>query len=111
MYGDYFESSLFELITAFRKVLKTVPKETFHQVVKNKYTVSDKIHSIYHLLAEKSKLYFSSLFKEAGSKDEVIVIFLAILELMKLREIIIAQKDFFGEIEIIRNPEVVKQED
>ncbi len=108
--GEYFESSLFELITAFRKVLKKVPKETFHEVIRNKFTVSDKIHTIYHLLAEKSKIYFSSLFGEASCKDEIIVIFLAVLELMKLREIIIAQRDFFEEIEIIRNPEVSKQD-
>ena len=42
-------------------------------------------------------------------KDEVIATFLAILELIKMREIFVAQKDFFSEIEIIRNPEVVKK--
>ena len=108
--GEYFESSLFELITAFRKVLKEVPKETFHEVIRNRYTVSDKIHSIYHQLAQEPKIYFSSLFKKAGCKDEVIVIFLAILELIKLREVIIVQKEFFSDIEIIRNQEIVKQD-
>ncbi len=106
--GEYFEASLFDLITAFRKVLSTVPKEVFHKVVKNEFTVSDKIHSIYHMLAERPKIYFSKLFGEAKNKDEVIVIFLAVLELIKMREIVVVQKDFFSEIEIIRNPEVVK---
>lgn len=103
---EYFEASLFDLISAFRKILKTVPKDVFHSVIKDKFTVSDKIHQIYHILAEKSIIYFSSLFYAAESKDEVIATFLAVLELIKMREIIVVQKQHFDEIEIIRNPEV-----
>ncbi|MBD3425672.1 MAG: segregation/condensation protein A [Candidatus Omnitrophica bacterium] len=105
---EYFEASLFDLITAFRKILTTVPKETFHKVVKNEYTVSDKIHEIYHILAKDPRIYFSALFSRARCKDEVIAIFLAVLELIKMREIFVAQKGPFEEIEIIRNPELVK---
>jgi segregation and condensation protein A len=105
---EFFEASLFDLITAFRKVLTTVPKATFHKVIKNAFTVSDKIHEIYHILAKQSRAYFSELFSKAGSKDEVVVIFLAILELIKMREIFVVQKESFGDIEIIRNPELIK---
>ncbi|MFH1665040.1 MAG: segregation/condensation protein A [Candidatus Omnitrophota bacterium] len=105
---EYFEASLFDLIDAFRKALKDAPREVFHKVVKNKYTVNEKIHEIYHLLAKNSKLYFLSLFRDAECKDEIIVTFMAILELMKLREILVVQKDHFGEIEVIRNPEVFR---
>ncbi|MDD5633901.1 MAG: segregation/condensation protein A, partial [Candidatus Omnitrophica bacterium] len=62
---EYFEASLFDLITAFRKVLRDVPKEIFHKVVKNKFTVSDKIHEIYHMLAATSKIFFFELFNKA----------------------------------------------
>ena len=105
---DCFEASLFDLISAFRKVLKDIPKETFHKVVKNQFTVRDKIHEIYHMLAENSRVLFTGLFREASSKDEVIATFLAVLELMKMREILAVQKDFFSEIEIIRNPDVAR---
>jgi segregation and condensation protein A len=104
----YFEASLFDLITAFRKVLSEVPKETFHNVVRNAFTVSDKIHEIYHMLAKSSGLLFSSLFKDSLNKDEIIATFLAVLELIKMREILVVQKDFFSDIEIIRNPEVAR---
>lgn len=106
--SEYFEASLFDLITAFKKVLKDVPKESFHKVVKNEFTVSDKIHQIYHILAKQSKILFSSLFVDAKNRDEVIATFLAILELMKMREIFVVQKSFFEDIEIMRNPEHVK---
>ncbi len=105
---EYLEASLFDLITSFRKVLKSVSKETFHKVLKNSFSVSDKIHEIYHLLKESSRVYFFNLFQEAASKDEIIVTFLAVLELIKMREILIVQKDFFSDIEIVRNPELVK---
>jgi segregation and condensation protein A len=107
---EYFEASLFDLITAFRKILKDVPKKTFHKVIKDEFSVSDKIHEIYHILAERPKILFSSLFRKARDKNEIIVIFLAILELIKMREIFITQKDFFEEIEIVRNPDVIKSD-
>jgi segregation and condensation protein A len=107
---EYFEASLFDLITAFRKILKDVPKKTFHKVIKDEFSVSDKIHEIYHILAERPKILFSSLFRKARDKNEIIVIFLAILELIKMREIFITQKGFFEEIEIVRNPDVIKSD-
>ncbi len=105
---EYFEASLFSLITVFKKILKEVPKKVFHQVVKNKFSVSDKIHQICHLLTKRSKIYFSSLFEKNEDKDEIIVTFLALLELIKAREILIVQKSFSGEIEIMMNPEMIK---
>jgi segregation and condensation protein A len=104
----YFEASLFDLIVAFRKVLQGAPKEMFHKVIKNRFSVSDKIHEIYELLTARGKVLFLSLFQEARDKDEIIVTFMAILELMKMREILTVQQDFYGEIEIIRNPELAK---
>ncbi|MFH1877431.1 MAG: segregation/condensation protein A [Candidatus Omnitrophota bacterium] len=102
---EYLEASLFDLITALRNILKRVPKETFHKVIRNEFTVSDKIHEILHALSRQNKVYFSSLFRKARNKNEVIVIFLAVLELMKMREIMTVQRDSFSEIEIIRNTE------
>ncbi|MCK5451699.1 MAG: segregation/condensation protein A [Candidatus Omnitrophica bacterium] len=105
---EYFEASLFDLISSFKKVLTKVSKETFHSVVKDQFSVDDRMHEIYHLLAKRSKILFSLLFENAGSKDEVIVIFLSILELMKRREIFVVQNSCFDEIEIVRNSELMK---
>ncbi len=99
----YFEASLFDLITAFSKVLKEVPRDVFHKVIRDEFTVSGKIHDILHLLVEKRVIYFGELFKNAKNKDEIVSIFLALLELVKLKEVIVKQKTHFGEIEITRN--------
>jgi len=103
---EYFEANLFDLITALQKVFTTLDKKTFHKVIKDRFTVQDKIHEIYHILAERSKICFLSLFKKTCTKDEIITLFLAVLELLKIKEILVVQKESFGEIEIIRNPEI-----
>jgi len=105
---EFFEASLFDLITAFTKVLKDIPKEVFLQVVKDEFTISEKIHDILHLMMEKKALVFTDLFKAAKSKFEIITIFLALLELIKIKEVVVLQATPFGEIEVIRNTESIK---
>jgi len=106
---DCFEASLFDLITAFSKILKEVPKDTFHEVIKDEFTVSGKIHDILHMLVNAGKVYFSELFKNAKSKTEVVATFLALLELVKIKEVVVKQADPFGEIEVVRSPEWQKR--
>jgi len=100
---SYFEASLFDLITAFSKVLKEIPKNAFHQVIKDEFTVSDKIHEVLHILVEKPSVYFRQLFKDVKHRGEIVAIFLALLELVKLKEVVIKQNAPLGEIEIMRN--------
>ncbi len=107
--GDYFEASLFDLITAFRKVLGKISKKQFHQVVRDKFTVADKMHVIYHILAQHEKIKFTELFKDSENKDEVIATFLAVLELIKIREIVIVQQGAFADIDVIRSPKQVPE--
>ena len=59
-------------------------------------------------MVDNKKMLFTELFSAAKTKFEIITIFLAILELIKIREIIIVQAEPFGEIEIMKNPETVK---
>lgn len=101
--GPYFEASLFDLITAFTKVLKEIPKESFYEVIKDEFTVEQKMHDIFHQLVEQPAVYFTKLFAKAKNKLEIIAIFLALLELIRLKEVAIRQTSLFGEIEILRN--------
>lgn len=103
-----FEASLFDLITAFTKVLKDVPRDAFHQVVKDEFTVSEKMHDILHMLVDKPRMFFAELFRSAKNKMEIITTFMAVLELIRLKEIIVAQVSPFGDIEILRHVEPIK---
>jgi segregation and condensation protein A len=99
----YFEASIFDLISVFSKVLKDAPRELFYEVVKDEFTIEEKIHQILHLLLEEPVVNLRALFERAKNKFEIIVSFLAILELIRLKEIIVRQNKMFGDIEITRN--------
>ncbi len=99
----FFEASLFDLITALTRVLKDVPKDVFQEIVKDEFTVEQKVHDLLHMLVDSPQLYLSELFKNAKSKLEIIATFLAVLELIRLREIIVVQKQSFDDIEVRRN--------
>ncbi len=101
----YFEASLFDLISAFANALKNVPRDVFYEVIKEEFTVEQKIHDILHLFLHQNTVVLTDLFAKARSKDEVIVTFMAILELIRLREVVAMQKGIFGEIEVVRNKE------
>ncbi|MCX5667623.1 MAG: segregation/condensation protein A [Candidatus Omnitrophica bacterium] len=103
-----FEASLFDLITAFTKVLKDIPKDVFHEVVKDEFTVSQKMHDILHMMVEKQSIFFLDLFESAKHKKEMITIFLALLELIRLKAVVIQQAVVFGDIEITRCAEEIK---
>jgi segregation and condensation protein A len=56
-------------------------------------------------------IQLSELFRQAKNKLEIIVIFLSLLELIRLKEILARQKDLFGEIEIVRNQQNILPHD
>lgn len=99
----YFEASLFDLISAFSKAVKEIPKELFYEVIKDEFTVEEKLHDLLHIFLNEPSLSLSSLFSKAKNQIEIVVTFLAILELIRLKEIVIAQKEAFGEIQLMRN--------
>lgn len=101
----YFEASIFDLINAFSTALKDVPKEVFYEVIKDEFTIEEKAHDILHLLLDVESMKLSDLFSKAKSKIEIIVFFLAILELVRTKEVVARQQGLFDEIELTRNKE------
>ena len=103
--GDspFLDGSIFDLITAFGKVLQHMPKEVFHQVIKDRFTVAEKVQEILGFLgAEGQRVRFTQLFKKAENRLEAITVFLALLELIRLKEVFFVQNQLFDDIEIIR---------
>lgn len=64
--------------------------------------VRDKIMSIIHSLKDVSQLSFRKLIKTARSRLEIVVSFLAVLELIKQDQIDVRQEEMFGDIELVR---------
>lgn len=108
----YLEANLFDLINALSDALKKVPEEVIHEIIKENYSVESKIHYILHGLLDSSKISLKELFSTSRSKMEAIVTFQAVLELIRLKEILIVQKRLFSDIEILKNKDnIVPLED
>jgi segregation and condensation protein A len=58
----------------------------------------DKIEHVLETLRSKGKMVFSSLFADVASRNEIVCTFLAVLELIRLRQIVAQQDSDFGEI-------------
>ena len=94
--------SLFDLINAVSNILKRVSeREQTGDVFEDKWTVSEKIEHLLKLTKERPRLRFSELFADNTSRVEVIVTFLAVLELIRLKVLTALQAEPFSEIEMV----------
>jgi segregation and condensation protein A len=92
---------LFDLIAAFNEVLKRAPPEQMGEIVSYLYTVADKIDAILRVVKSRATVLFSELFRPESSRHEIVCTFLALLELIRLRQVAARQRDRFGEIVIV----------
>jgi segregation and condensation protein A len=99
------EISIFELVGAVSQILKRFQtRPGMHEVHADPYTVSEKIESLRQLVTERGRIRFSELFAAASTRGEVVCIFLALLELTRMRQLELRQSDEFGEIEVETAP-------
>jgi len=91
---------VFDLISALRTVLERLPKDSVHQVVLETVSVREKMSMLLDDLHRKGSVVFQDLFAGAASRLEVIVTFLAMLELVKIRAVKIWQERATGPIVI-----------
>ena len=98
--GNGEEASLFELLEAMKKVLQGLPPEEFQEISIEHLSIKDKILQIMDRLWDVENVAFADLFTPSTPRREVIVTFLALLELLRLRMIRVYQSESFGTIRI-----------
>jgi segregation and condensation protein A len=97
------EASIFDLVNAVNAVLKRfVQHEDPREIFEDKWTVSEKIEYVMRVLSERPTVRFSELFEGVTSRFEVVTTFLALLELIRLKQLAAVQREPFGDIEICR---------
>ena len=94
--------SLFDLLRAFHEVVQRFEEQHTMEITQEEVTVEQKIAEIRRLLIIHGKVLFSTFFAAVTSKQHLIAGFLALLELVRLREVRLFQEKAFGEIEISR---------
>jgi len=92
---------LFDLLSAFQDVLSRTELEPLGHLEAIRWSVPDKIKAIEEMMRTRQHVYFSSLFNPGSPRGEIIATFLALLELLKERKIVLQQNDAFHEIVIL----------
>lgn len=96
-----FEVSMFELLQAFKRLLEYTSVEPFREVTLEEVSIEDMMAELRATLREKKNVLLEEIFKNRSrSKVVLITTFLALLELIRLKEVIAKQSRLFGEIHI-----------
>lgn len=108
------DMELDKLLDAFVGIMHRVNKieksKESKEIIKETFTVEQKISSIKDTLISRSKLKFSELFLDTSSRDEVITTFMALLELIKMQVIRVSQDDLFSDIQIEKTGDEINGE-
>ena len=97
---DVIKIGLFELIDAFQKILVGLPDEARIEFTTDTISVKERISQIADQLEAKGSLTFFELFSDRPIRSEIVVTFLAILEMVKLALIRLVQHVNSGIIRI-----------
>ncbi|NIT62003.1 MAG: segregation/condensation protein A, partial [Aliifodinibius sp.] len=102
------DASLFDLLTAFKRAIDNMPKVTVHQIQTLNVSLEEQVKYVIDRFEEDDKtyLFFSDLIKNMTQKIYIVVTFLAILDLMKVKLISVKQNDMFEDIRLVRNQEL-----
>lgn len=102
------------LLDAFANLLTKIERKKEDvepkKIVKDRFTVAEKIISIKSTIKERKHIKFTELFEVDNTKSEMLNIFLALLELLKLQFVKAKQSELFGEIDIFENEDKVINE-
>ncbi|MBI3292690.1 MAG: segregation/condensation protein A [Elusimicrobia bacterium] len=102
--SDYaLEVSFFELLDAFRAVLERIPEE-IQEIMVEEIPIEAKIREILGALEGQPFLTLQALFAKETRRLGVLMTFLALLELIRLRQVIVRQSRLFGEIRLYPLP-------
>lgn len=95
-------ATLFDLLSAFKSALELYHEKPQMEVPEREdITVEDKMAELTNTLKEQTEISFGNLISVINSRFELIVTFLAILELVRLEKVVVSQKNLFDELRII----------
>jgi len=93
--------SIFDLISAFNEALKKVKKEDLTEIFADRYTVGEKVDLLINLIRTDGRVTLNKLFGNMTHRYEMVCTFLALLELIRLKQVRARQGAHFGEIEVV----------
>src|SRR5262249_33794715 len=99
-------ASLFDLLDALNRVMSRVPEAAVYEVRAEAWSVDDKLSLIATAVAERGSVSFPELLMHCRARAEMVVTFVALLELVKLGQVGVVQDEAFADILLVaRTPE------
>jgi segregation and condensation protein A len=98
--------TLFDLVKAFGEVLERAKNRPIYEVETSEVTVSEMIRYLrdrFVEVGEGKPVYILRIFEQQSSRRAMIALFLAVLEMVRMQAVVVAQKDLFGEIALQRH--------
>lgn len=95
--------SLFDLIASFKFAMDRMPKKFTHEVIRLNVTVEEQTEFLKEFFSRRSEVTFLELMKILGERIRIVVTFLALLEMIRSRHLIVRQQSPFGELSIMRS--------
>ena len=92
--------TLFDLLEAFTALVERLPEAEAQELVIEEMSVTEMIHNVVERLEGEGPIAFEALFEGATHRSEIVVTFLAILEMIRLKMILAQQRQPFGPIRV-----------
>jgi segregation and condensation protein A len=95
--------TFFDLIASFKFAMDRMPKKFIHEIEKINVTIEEQVAYIEDFFSRRSEATFYEMVKDFAERIRIIVTFLALLEVIRSKKLIIRQLQPFGELSIMRN--------
>ncbi|HXS93703.1 MAG TPA: segregation/condensation protein A [Candidatus Limnocylindrales bacterium] len=98
--------TLFDLVKAFGELLDRAKNRPVYEVESADVTVADMIHYLRDRFTEMKPdepVFIMRMFEQQRTRRGMIALFLAVLEMVRMQAVVVAQKDLFGEIALQRH--------
>src|SRR5262245_47699720 len=91
-------ATVIDLLRVFREILKRAEAQIEMEIARDEMTIAEKLAQIHAMLEEYDQINVRALFELSRSRRELIITFLALLELVKEWKIYLTQREMFGDI-------------
>ncbi len=90
--------SIWDLMEAFKDILDSLEVKEINSIPKQEVSVKQRMTEIIDLINAEGRVFFKKMFSHVATKIGLITCFLAILELIRVKQIVVFQEQLFGEI-------------
>lgn len=89
---------VYQLMQAFSRVLARLPKDIYHEVTRDRINISDRIYQMIEFFSRKKALTLEELLPDPLTRFDIVITFMALLEMTRLKMIRVHQEGNFGKL-------------